>query len=400
MSLFRSQVQTAVANDLGTALHWSPPRHRLVVLSLLCVVVVGVSGILLLPYAEKIAVRGVVQAPIKPPLVVAGVSGRLQSFLVDPEAHVKQGAVVARIDLRKFVDGGKSVTGLEIDALQHKLSRIQAHQQAYADVTDAKLNELELEMQRLAAAEELFRERTRVGQEQAALADSTHTRMTQLQQGRWIGSVEASRSLAALLDVRQRQLGYTMELADIQRNQINLLAQQRTLKSRHKIENLEYEDRVADLRMRIHRARLQSVVAIVAPQDGVVADLFVQPGDVVEPHTPLLTMQSPSVLRRVELYIPGHGAGRVVVGQAVKLRFDSFPHQEFGFGEGVVSRVSTVRQPVDQNHVYLAAIEMPDLPPRIPHLAPGTAVSADIVLSRKPVWRRLTEPLAEAVARI
>jgi hypothetical protein len=66
------------------------------------------------------------------------------------------------------------------------------------------------------------------------------------------------------------------------------------------------------------------------------------------------------------LYSPGSAVGFLRVGQPVRLRYDVYPHQQFGHHEGVIASISR------------AAISPKDLPPQLashatPHSAEGAA---------------------------
>jgi len=85
----------------------------------------------------------------------------------------------------------------------------------------------------------------------------------------------------------------------------------------------------------VQRAQAEAEVArveareatIVAPFNGVVSELFVGPGAIVGPGSPLVTVIPPNF--EVIVQLPESQTGQVAVGQPVKLGVDAYPGQEF-----------------------------------------------------------------------
>ena len=151
-------------------------------------------------------------------------------------------------------------------------------------------------------------------------------------------------------------------------------------------------------------------ITLTAPINGVVGDVSAQEGQRTRPDASLVTVIPRNSRMEVWLYAPSRAVGLSRPGQAVRLRFDSFPYEKYGVGAGVVTEVSRVpTEPsnigVDlgfQEPVFRIRVRIDSFAPRAPTnidaLRPGMTVSANLVLERRSLWQVLFGPLREAVA--
>ena len=61
-----------------------------------------------------------------------------------------------------------------------------------------------------------------------------------------------------------------------------------------------------------------------------------------------------------KVVIPSQGVGKVKIGQTVNIKFDNFPHMEFGLLRGSVKNISLVPTVTEKGTFYTAEIEIPD----------------------------------------
>lgn len=89
------------------------------------------------------------------------------------------------------------------------------------------------------------------------------------------------------------------------------------------------------------QAHRQELLELCASQDGVVKDLATHTaGTVVQPGTVLLTVVPKDEALKAEVWVSNQDIGFVREGQSVKLKFATFPFQQYGMVEGTVERVS------------------------------------------------------------
>jgi RND family efflux transporter MFP subunit len=80
---------------------------------------------------------------------------------------------------------------------------------------------------------------------------------------------------------------------------------------------------------------------VLAPYAGVVADRYVNPGDIVAPGTPLFSLVDPSTMR-LEAAVPASELGMVRVGARVTFTVTGYPGRSF---EGRISSVNPQADP-------------------------------------------------------
>lgn len=71
-----------------------------------------------------------------------------------------------------------------------------------------------------------------------------------------------------------------------------------------------------------------SKLTVYAPIDGVVLTRIVEPGEVVQPGVPVMTIGRLSPLK-ITVYLPEDRYGEIILGQTARVTVDSFPGQEF-----------------------------------------------------------------------
>jgi membrane fusion protein len=85
---------------------------------------------------------------------------------------------------------------------------------------------------------------------------------------------------------------------------------------------------------------LQREVVVHAPDDGVVAAVLVEPGQALAAAEEMAHLVPKGAQLVAELMMPSRAAGQVRPGQAVQLRFEAYPYEQFGLVPGQVSSVS------------------------------------------------------------
>ena len=133
------------------------------------------------------------------------------------------------------------------------------------------------------------------------------------------------------------------------------------------------------------RNRSSSKTLIVAPFDGVVAEVNVEVGEWVTPSPPLLT--SPAVIDLIDptsIYVSAPmdevDAGAIVTGLPVKVSVDSRPGQSF---PGRVARVAPyVLDTESQNRTLEIEVSLDD-PKVAESLLPGTSADAEVILETR-----------------
>ena len=96
----------------------------------------------------------------------------------------------------------------------------------------------------------------------------------------------------------------------------------------------------SELRRQITTQEERRLVALQSPIDGTLATLDLVAGTTVRPQQLLATVLPHNFELAADVYIPSKAIGLVRPGQEVRLRYDAFPHQQFGMATGRIESVT------------------------------------------------------------
>ena len=123
-------------------------------------------------------------------------------------------------------------------------------------------------------------------------------------------------------------------------------------------DKIEYEDSKVQVALRSAELEAESAsrikfenidednyLRILAPVTGVLTDVsFTQPGDKVQANTPLGGIAAADAKAVLKIEIPENDRAFLVVGQSVKMKFNAFAYQRYGFIEGTLEYISPSTQ--------------------------------------------------------
>lgn len=211
--------------------------------------------------------------------------------------------------------------------------------------------------------------------------------------------IQASQTLEKLIDDQGRLRSQARDLE----SQVNLLPIE------EKRELGQIDDRLRTIEQRLTQTQSQEVLIVEAPVAGRVATIPAQTGQMTDPQTPLMTILPANGKLEAKLLVPTRAAGFIQSGQTVRLLYDAFPYQKFGFYNGTVTEVTRTvvsAQDLDtsipfEGSVFLVTVglEQQDIEANgQPYpLQSGMTLSADIILEDRKIWEWVFEPLIGAM---
>lgn len=156
----------------------------------------------------------------------------------------------------------------------------------------------------------------------------------------------------------------------------------------------------AAARIRFENIDEENFLRILAPVSGVITSVtFTQPGDKIQANTPLASIAPAGASAVLKVDILGQDRGFLREGLPVKMKFNAFPYQRYGFIDGSLEYISPSTQkstqsdiPVYKGHVvldrdYFTVGEM-DYPLRY-----GMAATAEIVIRKRRLIDLALDPL-------
>jgi HlyD family secretion protein len=159
--------------------------------------------------------------------------------------------------------------------------------------------------------------------------------------------------------------------------------------------------------------RVNSMIAITAPEDGVVLDIANRSvGSVLRDAEPLVILIPTSIPMISEIQLSSASVGEASVGDAVLIKVDAFPFQRYGGLHGKIRSISfeshaggaasdlesvANKRAVGAGGLHRVAIELdaPRLPkqPANRYLFPGMTVSAEIHLGKRRLINYVLHPI-------
>lgn len=406
--LFRSEVQ-AYRPSLSGAVVLPAPVSSTVV-SGVCVSLVVLGGVFLcfanFPRTEEAQGWVVPQRGLG--RLTAGMAGTVVSVDVEEGETLAAGASVARVRSSSNLarGGAYEAIGTSLDSRRDAGG---AREQAALDQLAVEQGQLS---QRRAALDQqvghqevqlrLQTERARIADEQVARAQEVARRgflSTQVLEQRRSTALQEQMQVAQM---RQLLVGLQREIDDVDQRLEAIPVDMRALRASAK------ED-AAHLRQ--ERAELERTDTVVVPTytGGKVVALPIRVGEIVSPETLVAVVAPAGSAMAAELFVPSRGAGMLEVGQKVRLRYQAFPYQQFGFGGGTIAAVSGTVLAPDEVRAPGVTLAQPSVRVLVKldedavsayrrrfNLRPGMLLSADVVIARRSLFQWLLDPVMAA----
>jgi membrane fusion protein len=161
-----------------------------------------------------------------------------------------------------------------------------------------------------------------------------------------------------------------------------------------------------------YNEHLSKRIQLVSAIDGIVTQVSAQPGQMVRPDIPLLTVIPLDGGIEVILLLPSRSIGFVREGQRVSVRYQAYPHEHYGRHFGTVREISRIALPPQEvaqhirveEPVYTVRVKLPEnyltyQDKKLP-ITPGMVVEADVELDRLKIYQWLLEPLYRLGGRV
>ena len=364
-------------------------------------------------YTRKARVAGVLAPEHGIVRIIAQQAGVVEAL------HASEGLVVARDAPLVILGDGRTASGPQAvgAAVRDKLARRRAALQRQHEHTASTLLAEQAAARRRIA--DLAREIGQVDAEIAAqqararLASQAVQRARGLESMGFLSAAAADRERDGALDQESRAQALRRTRMSLERERASVEFDAELARARAQAQLAAIDAQGAAAEQEGVEREVQYRAAIVAPSAGTIAAVLVEPGQMVTPGTPLLTIIPEDATLEAHLYAPSRSIGFVHAGQEVLLRYLAYPYQKFGMHKARVTGVSrnplspadlgftppdASREPLYRIKARLdsqaiAAYE------RIEPLQAGMQVEADILLDRRRLIEWIFEPLLGLAGR-
>lgn len=400
-ALFRQEVIEESRQRLaGTVMVSAPPSSRLYTglvaacaAALLLVLVFG-------SYASTSSVRGVVASNHGVARVYPRSAGEVREIYVTPGQHVPAGAPLVRLSLAQ----GEKGLSAQIGEIDNQIAEIDRQLQLAGATAETQSSAVSQQRSATVATIASLERQQAIALAQVTLARAAVARNGRLaKEGAGTQSqVEDARSALLAKQAEAESLGERIIAARGTATDLSLKLSQGQFDAGKGRSQLAAQ-RAALANQRAELQRSDNLV-LTAPVEGEVGDVTAEIGRHVTAEQSVVTVVPQGSAMEIWLYAPSRAIGFTKPGQRVRLRFDAFPYQKYGAGNGVVreiSRVAVDPATIDAalnitEPVFRVRVELTSVGPATQAtIRPGMSVSGDMMLAQRPLWALLFGPLKE-----
>ncbi len=408
-TLFRKQATDFRKDRLHGELLLLPRiSHALLVVLIVIWVVLLAVWLTSNSYARKETVSGWVEPQSGLIRVYSNSAGIVKNVLVSEGEAVSEGQPLAIVNGDRFLVGGGALEQELIDEYKSQKRRLSTQIVRTEELYEKRQADLSRQVKSARSDLSLIEQQLKTIAEQKSIVSDRHSRFEAL-------IVKNHISLDEYNDIRSQLLEVEGERQNLVRAKINQKNELKRLESQLSLLPIEKDNEIdqlesalSDIARQMARLHGDRAYVIKAPRAGIVNNLQVSPGKKTGASTgkPILTIVPKGSELVAELLVPVRAAGFVGKGQSIKIRYDAFPYQKYGFYEGKVLDISrSVMLPNELSYVpfpledpvYVVKAKLSEKAIRAfgesVDLKPGMTLTADIELGKRSLLEWLFEPL-------
>jgi len=412
-----------------------PRSARGVVWMVTSMVAVLIAAAGVIPVDQVVTARGVVVSQSPTILVQPLDTAIVRSIDVREGDRVRAGDLLARLD-PTFAAADLATLAAQVSSLEAEVSRLEAESQggpfAYTGLDPSWLLQAALHAQRIAEfdsridnfrhrADELTALISRAQSDAAGYRERLGVAETVEQMRRQLEAMQSGSKLQLLMasDVRAemaRSLAYAEQTAEGARRDLAALEAERNgyvqgWRADVSQKLADASGKLSDAREQLNKARLRrQLVELRSEHDAIVQSVAkVSVGSVLQSGQHFITLVPADAPLEIEGNIFGRDNGFVHVGDAVAIKFDTFPYSQYGMADGTVRIVSpdsftaqeearnptsavpvmaTVAEPFYRARITIERVALHGVPEGF-RVTPGMPVTTDIKVGKRTVLKYL-----------
>ncbi|TNV94122.1 HlyD family secretion protein [Xylella fastidiosa] len=340
--------------------------------------------------------------------VVAPATGMVSQIKVSEGANALSGQILALVTVpRTTLASGDAIRALE-QQLQERKQGLSMGQQAQAQVLSAQTSGIEAQLS--AAQRELAQIEIEIAtrQKQIQIANETLQRLKQLEDARYVGTLQIKQQESTVLDYTSQMQAMQRQAIMTRRSIAQLQQSLRELPGQYQNSQATYRRELAQLEQEKVETEARGALSVVSPIDGIVATQIVKSQQTVQAGEPMLSLLPVNGELEAELLLPSSAIGFIEQGDEVRLRYQAYPYQKFGHQRGQVSRISRsaltsselaalIGNTQQTEPYYRVIVKLPQqsitVYGRHEPLKPGMLIDADILSEKRRLIEWIFEPL-------
>lgn len=287
-------------------------------------------------YARKEHVGGFLASSLGIAKIMPPRAGTIVTVAVTEGQLVREGDALLTVSVEQTSDRGEHIDAAMLQTLQDQRARLREQielQRRKAEVDRGRLQDAIAGLvAEVAALQSEFQTQT----QRLEVARQQMTAIVEVVARGYISQIELKRRQDNYLSQKQTAAGLTR---DITAKQGELNQQRRSLQQlpNQTAEQIAHvEQAIADVELKLREMDERRAYLLTAPIAGRVSALQAWVGKTAEPSIPQLSIVPDGAVLWAELLVPARAIGFV----SVRVSYDTFPYQRFGFADGTIETVS------------------------------------------------------------
>ena len=403
-SLFRKEViDKQSSKHLGDVIVGTPLSFWAITLLIAAIIAGLIAFAIFGEYARKERVQGVLMPSAGLVQIVPTRAGNFEDIYVSIGDKVREGDELYR--LRNEIGLSDGVKLSEALLVQMETEKANLEAQLAQIPADYELQKRRLQKQHneKTAEAERFIDQINTQKRTVELEESLFRKMQALLADEAASALEVAaaenRYLTAtgnLQSLQNRRANILSEISDIQ-------SQKALLPNAQNQAELEIRNRISALEQKMISNNAETETVARTPISGTIAAVTARRGQQTYSDVSAMTILPEGAALEAELYVPTRAIGFVRPGQQVRLLYDAFPYQKFGFFDGEIIEVSKAVMPHPQTEasVFVVRVSLSkqsiSASGEIVPLQSGMSLSADLILEDRKIWEWAFDPLLGAI---
>jgi len=407
--LFRKEViEKQSSKHLGDVFVATPLSFWAITLLIASIVTGLVAFAIFGEYARKERVQGVLTPSAGMVDVVPTRAGNFEEIHVSLGDQVREGDLLFRLKNDVGLSGGEKLSEALLAQMQTEKANLTAQLEQIPDDYALQKRRLQKQNKEKSAETQRYISRIETQARTVELEENLFRKMQSLLDDEAASALEVAAA-------ENRYLTATQNLQSLENSRANILSEITDTESRIALlptsqsqEELEIQNRISAIEQRMIQNDAGAETVVRSPVSGTIATMTARRGQQTYTDRPALTILPQGSALQAELYVPTRAIGFVKPGQQVRLLYDAFPYQKFGFHDGEIIDVSKsvvqgedigsglsaeavflVRVSLDKQNINASGEEIP--------LQSGMSLSADLILEDRKIWEWAFDPLLGAI---
>ena len=363
-------------------------------------------------YSRKETVRGFLMPNKGVIKSFAAQGGTIEKLWVNDGDIVEKGQLLATLVIHQGNTDGVDLSQQLIKQINRQKSLLLDEINQHASLQVQEITNLNQRQQALVSEKQALDNQLALANQKLGLLQGQQRHFNKLSESGYLSNLEKERQQQTLLEAKQEQQNIKRLLLQ-QQNQLSQVAFNiQNIPQQYKLQINNLKRQQSELARQLAQVTNNHRYTVTASNAGIVTGIQVVEGETLTQAKPLLHILPKGSVLVAELLLPTRSAGFIKQGNSVRLRFDAFPYQRFGFINSKITRIDralilpnevqlpiALQEPVYRLRATLNQQQMQAYGKAF-DLKSGMLFEADIMLEQRTLIEWLLEPIYSLKGRI